>query len=223
MHYYQFNIGDYASHTRHLTLVEDAIYRRLLDVYYLHERPFNRDITSVARQINARENESEVQIILQEFFELTENGWINFRADKEIAHFHSKIEQASKAGKASAEARLNKRSTDVQPTNNHKPITNKHKPNIKTITPEGVDSSLWNDFLILRKAKKLPITQTVIKGLIREGEKAGLNLEQTIRYCCERSWAGFEAKWYVEKSKNNNLANHNQAEALAWLEASEHD
>jgi uncharacterized protein YdaU (DUF1376 family) len=132
MHYYQFNIGDYASHTRHLSLIEDAIYRRLLDVYYLHERPLNAGITSVARQINAKEYENEVKIILEEFFQLTENGWINFRADKEIEHFHSKIEQASKAGKASAEARLNRRSTpvatDVQPTNNHKPITNNHEP-----------------------------------------------------------------------------------------------
>jgi uncharacterized protein YdaU (DUF1376 family) len=132
MHYYQFNIGDYASHTRHLSLIEDAIYRRLLDAYYLHERPLNSGITAVARQINAKEYEAEVKIILEEFFQLTENGWENFRADKEIQHFHSKIEQASKAGKASAEARLNRRlagvPTDVQPTNNQEPITNNHKP-----------------------------------------------------------------------------------------------
>jgi uncharacterized protein YdaU (DUF1376 family) len=132
MHYYQFNIGDYSSHTRHLTLVEDAIYRRLLDLYYLHERPLNAGIAAVARQIDARDNEAEVKIILEEFFQLTEDGWINLRADKEIEHFHSKIEQASKAGRASAEARANKRATpvatDVQPTNNHKPITNNQEP-----------------------------------------------------------------------------------------------
>jgi uncharacterized protein YdaU (DUF1376 family) len=132
MHYYQFNIGDYASHTRHLSLIEDAIYRRLLDAYYLHERPLNSGITAVARQINAKEYEAEVKIILEEFFQLTENGWENFRADKEIEHFHSKIQQASKAGKASAEARLNRRSTsvptDVQPTNNQEPITINQEP-----------------------------------------------------------------------------------------------
>lgn len=128
MHYYQFNIGDYVSHTRHLTLIEDAIYRRLLDAYYLNERPLNECLTIVARQINAREYENEVKIILEEFFQLTENGWINIRADKEIEHFHSKIQQASNAGKASAAARLNKRSTGVQLTNNQEPITNNHKP-----------------------------------------------------------------------------------------------
>jgi uncharacterized protein YdaU (DUF1376 family) len=135
LHYYQFNIGDYISHTRHLSLVEDAIYRRLLDAYYLQERPLNSGIAAVARQINAREYENEVKIILEEFFVLTDEGWENFRADKEIEHFHSKIEQASRAGKASAEKRLNKRLTGVQtvvePNNNHKPITINQEPLLK--------------------------------------------------------------------------------------------
>jgi len=128
LHYYQFNIGDYVSHTRHLSPIEDIAYRRLLDAYYLSERPLNIGITIVARQIGMREFEQEVQLVLEEFFLLSEDGWTNQRADKEIAHFHSKIEQASRAGKASAERRLNARSTDVQPTNNHKPITNNQEP-----------------------------------------------------------------------------------------------
>ena len=71
-----------------------------------------------------RDYETEVQAVLEEFFELTDEGWTNARADKEIAHYKAKVEQASRAGKASAERRLNGRSTDVQLTNNHKPITN---------------------------------------------------------------------------------------------------
>lgn len=128
MHYYQFNIGDYASHTRHLSPIEDIAYRRLLDIYYLHEQPLNSGIASVARQIGMKEYESEVGLVLDEFFTLSDQGWVSSRADKEIAHYHSKIEQASKAGKASAERRSNARSTDVQPTNKQEPITNNHKP-----------------------------------------------------------------------------------------------
>jgi uncharacterized protein YdaU (DUF1376 family) len=111
-----------------LSPIEDIAYRRLLDAYYLSERPLNSGITIVARQIGMREFEQEVQLVLEEFFLLSDDGWTNQRADKEIAHFHSKIEQASRAGKASAERRLNARSTDVQPTNNHKPITNNQEP-----------------------------------------------------------------------------------------------
>jgi uncharacterized protein YdaU (DUF1376 family) len=131
MHYYQFNIGDYLSHTKHLDLMEDLAYRRLLDLYYLHERPLNSGIASVARQIGMRDHENEVKSVLEEFFHLSDDGWINHRADKEIKHFHGKIDQASRAGKASAERRMSGRSTDVQLTNNHKPITNNQiKPSI---------------------------------------------------------------------------------------------
>ena len=126
MHYYQFNIGDYLSHTKHLDVMEDLAYRRLLDLYYLHERPLNSGIASVARQIGMRDHETEVKSVLEEFFNLSDDGWINQRADKEIKHFHSKIDQASRAGKASAERRMSSRSTDVQLTNNQEPITNNH-------------------------------------------------------------------------------------------------
>jgi uncharacterized protein YdaU (DUF1376 family) len=128
MHYYQFNIGDYVSHTRHLSPIEDIAYRRLLDAYYLSERPLNSGLTSVARQIGMREHEEEVGLVLQEFFILGDDGWTSNRADKEIAHYKSKIEQASKAGKASAERRSNGRSTDVQLTTNHKPLTTNQEP-----------------------------------------------------------------------------------------------
>ena len=126
MHYYQFHIGDYASHTRHLSLMEDLAYRRLLDFYYLHEQPIKQ--RDIARQIGMRENEQDVLTVLNEFFLSTDDGFVSPRADKEIEHYHSKVEQASKAGKASAERRLNKRSTDVQPTINQEPLTNNQEP-----------------------------------------------------------------------------------------------
>jgi uncharacterized protein YdaU (DUF1376 family) len=205
MHYFQFNIGDYKSHTNHLDLLEDLAYRRLLDLYYLHERPLNSGITSVARQIGMRDHETQVKTILEEFFCLTEDGWVNSRADREIQHYHGKIEQASRAGKASAERRSNARSTDVQPTNKQEPITNNHKP-IKekatvVATPEGVSQSVWDDFKTLRKAKKAPITQRAIDGLIAEANKAGWSLEQALTECCVRGWQAFKAEWVADKPK----------------------
>jgi len=197
MHYYQFNIGDYVSHTRHLSPIEDIAYRRLLDAYYLSERPLNSGVAVVARQIGLRDYQEEVAVVLDEFFKLTEEGWINSRADKEIAHFHSKIEQASKAGKASAERRSNARSTDVQPTNNQEPITNNHKPkNTNTVAPpHGVTVGVWQDWLKLRKSKKAAVTQTALDGIQREADKAGVSLQTVLETCCERGWTGFKAEW----------------------------
>jgi uncharacterized protein YdaU (DUF1376 family) len=140
MHYYTFNIGDYASHTKGLSLLEDLAYRRLLDEYYLAERPLNGCSTTVARMIGMRGHEAEVDYVLRSFFTQTEDGnWCNQRADREIQHFKDKSEKASMAGKASAQRRQSERSTDVeqplngrQLTNNQEPITNNQLKNTKT-------------------------------------------------------------------------------------------
>ena len=134
MHYYQFNIGDYASHTRHLNLLEDLAYRRLLDIYYLQERPLNVGITSVARQINMRDHEVEVKAVLEEFFELTDEGWINRRADQEIAKYQEFI-AAGKRGAAKRWAKATVKGGESEangeansPPNATPIVNNKHKP-----------------------------------------------------------------------------------------------
>jgi len=196
MHYYQFNIGDYASHTRHLSPIEDIAYRRLLDLYYLHERPLNSGLTSVARQINLREYESEVKSVLEEFFTLTDDGWINVRADKEIAHYRGKIEQASRAGRASAERRFNARSTDVQPTNNHKPITNnqikERNPIVPAELPDWLNKTDWNDFVEMRKKLKKPMTDRAVKLMLSKLEtmkNKGINTSEVLQKSILANWS----------------------------------
>ncbi len=146
MHYYQFNIGDYSSHTSRLSPIEDLSYRRLLDLYYLNERPFNGCSTDVARDIGLVEYQQEVDYILTKFFPKEGDLWTNKRAEVEIIAYKNKQKQQSEAGKKSAEARRikgstlnsNGRSTGVQRDSNgrstkHKPITNNQKPITKHI------------------------------------------------------------------------------------------
>jgi uncharacterized protein YdaU (DUF1376 family) len=145
MHYFQFNIGDYASHTSRLTPLEDLAYRRMLDLYYLNEQPLNGCVTDVARELGLSEHVNEVKYVLGKFFTETETGFSQKRIDLEIKKYKSNAKNKSRAGKASAKARaakasskvtpveqtLNTTSTDEQPNINHKPITNNHKPVIK--------------------------------------------------------------------------------------------
>jgi len=150
MHYYQFHIGDYASHTRHLSIHEDLAYRRLLDFYYLHEQPIkHRDI---ARQINMREFEQDVLTVLEEFFLSTDAGFINPRADLEIA----KYKEFSEAGKRGAAKRWGSNGEANSPpnatpiaTNNHKPITINHKPKVESTR----GSRLSTDFCLTEEWK----------------------------------------------------------------------
>ena len=205
MHYYSFNIGDYASHTRHLTEIEDLAYRRLLDLYYLHEQPLNESSTTVARLINMRDHATEVAAVLEEFFELVDGrGWINCRADEEIAKYHSKLESASRAGRASAERRANAGSTTVQPNKKQEPITNNQEPVKKEpalAKPEGVSDQVWTDFLKQRKALKAALTETALKGIIREAEKAGWTLEAALIESTTRGWRSFKAEWVVKDGR----------------------
>ena len=59
----------------------------------------------------------------------------------------------------------------------------------------GVPDELINDWLEVRKAKRAPLTKTVIAKLAREAEKAGISVAEAVRLCCERNWQGFDAKW----------------------------
>ena len=144
--FYNFHIGDYKSHTSHLSVIEDIAYRRLLDFYYLHEKPIKQH--DIARQIGMREHEQDVLTILDEFFLSSPQGFIHPRADKEIARFKEFAEAgkrgAAKRWGANGEANSPPNPTPIA-TNNHKPITNNHKPNITT--PDGVSDAVFKDYL----------------------------------------------------------------------------
>lgn len=48
MIWYKFHIGDYLTHTVHLSDAEDLAYRRLLDLYYMSEKMIPLDTEAVA-------------------------------------------------------------------------------------------------------------------------------------------------------------------------------
>lgn len=125
MHYYQFNIGDYKSHTEHLSEMEDLAYRRLLDWYYLHESPIPLDISETARQIRMRSHTDCIASVLQEYFQRTDNGWIQGRADREIAKTDEKSSKASDSAKKRWEKHANAMRThsECNATHNTRHIT----------------------------------------------------------------------------------------------------
>lgn len=75
--------------------------------------------------------------------------------------------------------------------------TKKEKMDLK---PDEISQAVWDDYTLLRKNKKAPITATVIKTMKAEAAKAGWSLEAAMAECCARGWQGFKADW-VEKQK----------------------
>lgn len=108
-------VGDYLSDTQHLTAAEHGAYMLLIMAYWQRGKALdnsNGRLANVARMSN--EEWTKVQPTIAEFFEIDGDLWTHKRIEREISRAKSKSEQASSAGKASAQRRLNGRSTDVQ-------------------------------------------------------------------------------------------------------------
>jgi len=114
MHYYQFNIGDYAKYTRHLNLIEDLAYRRLIDHYYLTEKPLALDVKKLSRLIGMQENKEEVSQVLDDFFLKSEDGYYQNRINEEIIKYHSRADSARANGKKGGRP---KKPTETQSVN----------------------------------------------------------------------------------------------------------
>jgi uncharacterized protein YdaU (DUF1376 family) len=208
MHYFNFNIGDYASHTRHLSLLEDLAYRRLIDAYYLSEKPFIGSASDIAKDIGMTSQIEEVFYVLSKYFEQDETGWFNKRCDEEIAKYHEKQEQAVRAGKASAKARLSKRSTPVQPTNKQEPITNNQYTSEFESFWKVYDkpSGKANAFKIWKSIKPdTPLVETI---LLKANLQAK-NVERKFRKDAER--------WLRDKRWEDEISDVQQVEKVKFI------
>ncbi len=209
MHFYSFNIGDYMSHTVHLSLMEDLAYRRCLDIYYLHEKPLPEDATEVARLIRMPEHKPEVVQVLKEFFTHdVGTGYVHKRTNEEITKYQAKIQAASRAGKASALARSNASLTKVQPNKKQETLNKKQETNIKR--PNNVTKKTWEDFLIHRKNLKKPLTETAFKGIKKEVSKTSISLEDALVMVQARGWQSFKSDWIEKEQKSFATTNYGE-------------
>lgn len=71
-------------------------------------------------------------------------------------------------------------------------------------TPSGVSESVFKDYLEVRKTKKAKWTDTALKGLIKEAEKANMSLQEAMELCCARGWVGFKADWVKDQKPAQN-------------------
>lgn len=108
-------------------------------------------------------------------------------------------------------------------TINHKPITNIDNPlnppsqgeapdgasvkpkrkwqGLMTDRPDDVPAADWDQWIQIRKLKKLPVTDLAIEKMREEAKSAGLTLDQAVRKCIESGWGGFKAS-YLEQKQN---------------------
>lgn len=104
MHYYQHNIDDFNAATAHLTHVERSLYFGAIHLYYKLEKPLETDFARLSRRLMARSDEEKqaLRYVLDEFFALTDEGYINDRCEEEITNYRNTKTDKSMAGQISA-------------------------------------------------------------------------------------------------------------------------
>jgi hypothetical protein len=83
--------------------------------------------------------------------------------------------------------------------------------------PSDVDPQTWADWLALRKAKRAPVTETVVAGARREADKAGMPLEAFLQVWCRRGSQGLEAAWLKPDERGQQANNNKHAAAAAAI------
>ena len=129
MIWYKFHLGDYITHTTHLSDAEDLAYRRLLDLYYMSETEIPLNTELVARKI--RLDLDITESVLGEFFEKTSTGYFNNRCHVEIAKYQHQVENNRQLGKRGGRPSKTESVTESKANHNPKKIQIQNK-NINT-------------------------------------------------------------------------------------------
>lgn len=155
MHYYTHNIGDYRRDTSHLSLLEHGVYRQLLDLYYLEEKPIPKETQWVMRRLSARtqEEQNAVVSVLNDFFFECEDGWRHNRCDAEVAKYLKNSDKNRENGKLGGRpkktqsvsdglANGNRNESENNP--NQEPITKNQYKNLPA-NPDGF-AAFWSAY-----------------------------------------------------------------------------
>lgn len=248
MHYYQHNIGDFASATRLLGPIEIGIAQILIDEYARTEKPLGSDFINFVSQslasrypfISESLASGYVSLALRSLFVEKEGGYVCPMLDEQVKKYAERAERNRKNASKPRKKKINPLqdkeiseslaignpvASQSLPTNNQKPLTNNQinnplnppsqgeapdgasvKPKRKwqglmTDRPDDVPAADWDQWIQIRKLKKLPVTDLAIEKMREEAKSAGLTLDQAVRKCIESGWGGFKAS-YLEQKQN---------------------
>jgi len=214
MHYYQFNIADWVLHTNHLTLEEEAVYRRLVDHYYDTENPISENYAHVIRRLRLSDYTKTVDTILNEFFTLAGGEWLHSRCEKEIKEYKKKAAVARKNGKKGGRPKKTKDLEITQPVNlanpeitqskaNQELLTNNHKPETKVKTKRFSPPTREE---LIQYCNEKQITVNVDKFLNHyesNGWKVGKNKM--------KSWTATLSNWGIRNAEDKSKPTHGKS------------
>lgn len=212
MNHYPHHIGDYLKDTSHLSLLEHGCYRRMIDVYYTREKPY-QDAVEVCKLVGAKtaQERATVGSLLADYFIEEPDGWHQRRCDQEIEVYQSKAEANRENGKGGG--RPKKTQTDTQnnpsgfckPENtetqnnlNQEPIANsqepvkKQKPRKARLVeiPPWMPMAVWGEFCEHRGKSFTDLSQIKAIATLAELRAAGNDPAAVMNRSIGSGWKG---------------------------------
>lgn len=213
-------VADYLADTTRLTTIQHGAYLLLIMDYWRNGALPDDD--SILAQITKMQPDawSIARASLERFFSIEQGCWVHLRIEQEKQKAGENSQKAHDRAVKAAQARWENVNSSSNATSNASsnaqamldqcPSPSPSPSPLTTTTPTpsqgkasasailaslGVDPAVSADWVQLRKTKKAAITKTAIEGMKREADKAGISLNDAMRICCERGWAGFNASW----------------------------
>lgn len=131
MHYYKFEIATWHLHTSHLSLIEEAVYFRLINFYYDTETPIPQETQSVIRRLRLTEYADVVASVLAEFFVLHDDGWHQKHCDQKIIEYHDKAKTNKTNGLKGGRPKNQQETQSVNSGNPSETLIKNNKQGIK--------------------------------------------------------------------------------------------
>lgn len=210
VNYYPHHIGDYLRDTLHLSAIEDLVYRRMLDLYYASEKPLPLEFNWLCKLLRLHDDKEReaVKEILRQFFDQTESGWRNKRADKEIRLSYQRAKVARANGKRggrpktqrviSGLAKHNPTLTQEKATQNQNQNQNQYpkpKEEIKAVAslPDWLPLEAWKAWLEVRQKNRAPNTPRALTLALQSLERLkgeGHDPAAVLENATVRGWRG---------------------------------
>jgi len=119
-----------------------------------------------------------------------------------VAKHRNKKKQASNADETLQKRPSNAIDTDTDTdTDTDKKQIQRSKAT-SVACPPDVDQQIWDDWKQLRKAKKAPVTETVVSSARKEASKANMSFSDFLSVWCARGSQGLQADWLKPEEKN---------------------
>lgn len=229
--YMQLYVADYLADTAHLTTLEHGAYLMLMFNYWQRgesfkandERSLNKRLATVAR-LSVSEWD-EVKGALSEFFDVTDTEWSQARIERDLAAVNAKSTKAKQAGKASAERRLNERSTNAEQTLNHTDTDTDTDTEAKekALVPSADDTSaysaefesFWTEYPKREGSNSKKTAFKAWNARLRSGVKAEDLILAAKRYAAQQFAAGNLGTPYVKQAATFLGADEHFREVLA--------